>query len=123
MIVCRICGDNKPEREFTFRKDNGKYRTDCDACRSSKEAARRYGITVGDVDALKAAQNNRCAVCGIHADEVPHSTFKHNPLVIDHAHATGKVRGLLCPTCNVGIGHFKDDPELLASAADYLRRH
>lgn len=39
---------------------------------------------------------------------------------IDHCHKTGKVRGLLCKTCNTGIGHLKDDPNILRSAINYL---
>jgi hypothetical protein len=61
-------------------------------------------------------------ICGTHADDVPHTSFKHNPLVIDHDHTTGEVRGLLCPTCNAGLGHFKDSPELLLKAALYLQK-
>lgn len=47
------------------------------------------------------------------------SNFKKS-LSIDHNHQTGKVRGLLCHHCNVGLGHFKDNIELLNSALDYL---
>lgn len=41
-------------------------------------------------------------------------------LVVDHCHTTGKIRGLLCDDCNQGIGHFRDSPDLLRRAADYL---
>ena len=84
------------------------------------EAARRYGVTVGEVQALAEKQGHRCAICGTHKSSIPHDAFKHNPLVIDHDHETGKVRGLLCPTCNVGLGQFKDSVGLLAKAIAYL---
>ncbi len=50
-----------------------------------------------------------CVICG--AEE---------QLVVDHDHATGKIRGMLCNHCNRGLGHFRDDPQLLEFAAQYL---
>lgn len=56
-----------------------------------------------------------CEVCGI---LVPGKS-----LALDHCHDTGIVRGLLCQTCNTGIGHLKDNPELLRKAAIYLEQY
>lgn len=85
-------------------------------------AAYRYGISVGDIEELAEKQDNSCAICGTHRDDIPHAAFKYNPLVIDHDHKTGKVRGLLCPTCNNMLGHAKDNIQVLASAITYLTR-
>ena len=54
-------------------------------------------------------------ICGICGSE-PNGKDLH----IDHDHATGAFRGLLCHSCNVGIGHFKEDPEVLDAAKRYL---
>lgn len=42
---------------------------------------------------------------------------------MDHCHDSSRIRGLLCHTCNSGIGKLRDNPELLRKAADYLERH
>ncbi len=66
-------------------------------------------------------QNGVCALCR----KAETSTYKGRirQFAIDHDHATGKVRGLLCSTCNIGIGHLQDSPALLEAAAAYLRAH
>lgn len=70
----------------------------------------RYGITLEDYQRMVLAQKG-CAVCGVTSSR----------LVIDHCHASGKVRGLLCNRCNYGIGVFKDSAVQLENAAMYLR--
>lgn len=71
-----------------------------------------YKITLEDYGRLFFIQCGACAICG---DEA-----KDKPLVVDHDHATGEVRGLLCGTCNSAIGLLKDDPEVIVKAALYL---
>lgn len=74
---------------------------------------KQYGLTIEHYNKLLLQQNNKCAIC-----EQNCPTGKK--LAVDHNHQTGKVRGLLCHHCNVGLGHFKDNIELLNSALDYL---
>ncbi len=74
---------------------------------------KRYGLTIESYDALHAAQGGRCAICGMACA----SGFR---LSVDHCHASGKVRGLLCSACNLGLGKFKDDARRLQAAAEYL---
>lgn len=81
---------------------------------------RKYGLTPEDYDRLLAAQDGRCAICGKEPGAT--SGVDRNRLVIDHSHATGKVRALLCDFCNRGLGIFFDDPDLLLAAVKYLRR-
>ena len=74
----------------------------------------KYGLTRASHAAMLTAQGGRCAICG--------GTNWARALAIDHCHATGMVRGLLCDGCNKGVGHFSDSPTLLRAAADYIER-
>lgn len=121
--VCRICGESKPIDSFAFRKDNNKYRTACKPCHSKQSNAGRYNVTIEYVQELKQAQDGCCAICGTHETDLVHGTFIHSPLVIDHDHDTGEVRGLLCPSCNVILGHAKDNPQILLNAVSYLVKY
>lgn len=66
-----------------------------------------------EFDAMVEAQQGCCAVCGRLMDRIS----------VDHSHATGEVRELLCATCNSGIGMFNDDPEVMHKAIAYLKKH
>jgi Recombination endonuclease VII len=74
-----------------------------------------YGLSQEDYDAMIASQNGVCRICGHIPDE-------GKAFHVDHCHATGKVRGLLCSRCNTGLGMFRDDPDALRKAADYLEQ-
>ena len=78
----------------------------------------KYGITQEDYNKLLEEQGSKCAICGTEdgASAKGSSTFS-----IDHCHDTGKVRGLLCNTCNRGLGLFKDNPAVLRAAIQYLK--
>jgi Recombination endonuclease VII len=88
----------------------------CKACDSVSNSEsyfyRTYGLTKRQLAAVRAEQNNRCAICGA-AD----------PQHLDHDHGTGRTRQLLCQRCNHGLGLFRDDPTLLHSAAFYVEGH
>lgn len=74
---------------------------------------KRYGMTLADYDALLEKQNGCCAICK--------QKDQWFCLAVDHCHITNRVRGLLCSLCNRGIGLFRDSPEFLERAAQYLR--
>lgn len=78
---------------------------------------RKYGVTPETYDAMLADQVGRCAICG--TDE---PGGKNTCLSIDHDHATGVVRGLLCINCNHGIGALGDSVEGISKALEYLLR-
>lgn len=77
----------------------------------------KYGVTQEWYEQQLEKQNGRCAVCGT---EDPGKGLKH--FHIDHNHATGEVRGLLCHSCNTGIGLFKEDINLIEKAIEYVNR-
>lgn len=79
-----------------------------------------FGITSIDFENMLKEQNNKCKICG--NEEICKARGSENlrQLAVDHCHATGKVRGLLCTTCNIGLGSFKDNINLLQKAINYL---
>lgn len=88
----------------------------CKECRASYRSETRRGMyreMISD-EALKDIIETvkECVICGSVED-----------LVVDHCHKTNVVRGMLCNHCNRGLGHFKDDPELLEFARMYLLGH
>lgn len=76
---------------------------------------RKFGMTPEDYEAMLERQNGCCAIC--RTDE-PGGRGKWH---IDHCHETNEVRGLLCQSCNMGIGQLKDDVNLLQKAIGYLK--
>jgi hypothetical protein len=75
----------------------------------------RYGITGDDYMEMVRQQGDRCAICGTTDPGGGNGRW-----CVDHCHDSLKVRGLLCTSCNTGLGYYRDDPELLRAAADYL---
>lgn len=71
-----------------------------------------YNVTPQEFSHRLAAQRGLCASCGIKA-------ATH----LDHDHITGQIRDILCNSCNQGLGHFQDNPDLLIKAAQYLKKH
>lgn len=78
-----------------------------------RHLCRKFGVPLSTVEALLA---EGCAICG--AKESP--TEGRPTLHLDHNHETGAFRGVLCHACNVGLGQFRDSPELLSKAVAYL---
>lgn len=115
MLTCTKCSKSYPPTPEFFpankRKLNG-LDSWCKQCRRDykKQATFAKGIT--DIErAYEARKLTECVICG---------EPKNERFAVDHNHQTGKVRGGLCLRCNMGIGQFRDDPELLRFAALYL---
>ena len=75
----------------------------------------KYTLTPAEYTAMTLTQDGVCAIC--------HRPPGSKGFNVDHDHETGKVRGLLCPACNRGIGLLRDNHHLLARAANYLKEH
>lgn len=97
----------KPNKQQYYQTNKDQFRDDA--------LRRAYGITSIDYQELLVEQNNKCAICG--TDKC--STGRR--FAVDHDHKTKLIRGLLCKQCNMGLGHFNDDPDLLVKAVVYLR--
>ena len=116
--VCKTCGVEKPLTEYYKQSNRTSYYTWCKKCHKEvkrKSTLKQYGITPEEFNKMYADQNGECLICERHQTE-----FKET-LSVDHDHKTGRVRGLLCGACNRAIGLFKDDPNILRAAIDYLK--
>jgi len=140
---CYSCGIEKPITQFSPTspyKGQPRFRGDCKECNAANQIRRyhlnpeksratariwktnnpqkvidnkrwnEYRLRPGDFEKLVQDQDGKCAICG---DDLK---FPH----IDHCHATGKVRGILCSACNTGLGKLGDSVESLKRAVRYL---
>lgn len=89
------------------------YCDDCQGHQRWRQIQHRYGLNMRQYKTLLELQDNRCAICR-------QEEQKRSHLSVDHDHATGKVRGLLCDDCNNMLGRAKDNPDVLRQAALYL---
>ena len=117
LLKCTKCHGEKPENPEFFppnkKKKNG-LDSWCRKCRSvyrSETNRGKFRDTISDAGLLTLkAEVKECVICG-----------SEERLVVDHDHKTNEVRGLLCQRCNLGLGHFRDDPQLMEFAAQYIR--
>lgn len=122
MAICSKCKEDKDASAFykNARKSSG-HRSRCKTCehddvRESK-LKKEFGISSREYDRLLLSQGGVCAICG--SDKAYTDERKHP---VDHDHITGEVRGILCGSCNRGLGYFQDDVDRLIAAAMYLMK-
>ena len=132
--ICTKCKKEKPVKDFSerkFVKKNG-YNSHCKQCHNEyqntpakKKVARNrmllrcYNMTLEDYDQMLDKQKGVCAICGESETRRLHGVIAR--LSVDHDHKTGKVRGLLCTNCNVGLGYL-DNKLWFSSAKQYLKK-
>lgn len=129
--VCSACGETKPESEYyskTSRHGRVGLASECKSCAKARAARwaadnpdkvrkknrdwvrKQIGCAPEDYDRMYEEQGGCCGICRLPFDM----------LCVDHCHETGRIRGLLCTTCNKSLGGFKDDKERLQRAIDWL---
>jgi len=134
MKKCSKCNADKVINDFYIDKRNNLPRSECKSCQNERNRQWRannkdknkqiniknqlsfklkniYKITEEKLDEFVKFSDGRCSIC-----------LLKTKLYIDHDHITGKVRGLLCNSCNLGLGKFKDDVAILKNAIKYLGR-
>jgi hypothetical protein len=147
-IDCLICGEESSQDNFRakrIRKDGSiAYTRMCKSCENKKNLERHYRLYRDNQHARKSSyrynlkkyygidesiftgmynkQGGLCAICK-HPVRNPFVSLNGGKQAVDHCHTSGKVREILCYTCNVGLGSFQDSPELLRDAAKYIERH
>jgi hypothetical protein len=116
----------KNDPEFKARRNAAVARWQAKPGSAAKQFAwylkRTYGLTIEQHAALLSAQGHRCGICGSD-DPGIRTKGKVHRWHVDHDHATGKVRGLLCGSCNIGLGSFFDNTVALRNAVVYLEKH
>jgi N12 class adenine-specific DNA methylase len=121
--VCSVCGLGTPIRiankagsirclnkHRAERKEWAKARPKQEERRRKERLKAKYGLTLQDYEAMRERQEGRCLICQKLSDL----------LVVDHCHETGRVRGLLCRSCNLALGYLEDDPRRAIRAARYV---
>jgi len=93
----------------------------CNPIRWRKGNLRRRGMNEKSYNEMLVKQNGVCAIC-FKAETRKYRNGTIARLSIDHNHKTGKIRGLLCSNCNIGLGNFKDNIEFLSNAKTYLNK-
>ena len=100
-------------------KKSKEYRSKNPEKRKDNDLRNMYGLNIEQFQDIIDSQGGGCAICGRQQNREKRARSLH----VDHDHHTGKIRGVLCSCCNKAIGLFRDDPELLERAAQYLKEH
>jgi hypothetical protein len=127
---CKQCNTELPITEFYIKTNkitgNCRFNSPCKKCFDSKRDKNyykiynrklKYNLSEAQYDNMLLEQNNCCAICGVHKDN------NKKEFSVDHCHENGKIRGLLCNNCNVALGLFKDNINIMKNAVVYLNNN
>jgi hypothetical protein len=114
--------DATSHRDY-MRKWSRQYRDANPEKFAAYEFRKRYGMTYQQYNEKLAEQDGVCAICRQPETAESPRTRERRKLAVDHCHAGGHVRGLLCTNCNLGLGGFRDNLDTIRAAIAYLERH
>lgn len=140
---CSKCKIDKPLGDFyKDSHNNDKLTGQCKNCRKehrkqfyynspiyrknvrTSSLRKKFNITHEEFLEISESQNNLCAICGQPPKKSKNRIFGDFAFLdVDHDHKTGKIRKLLCNSCNKGLGCFRDNVEVLTKAREYLIEH
>ncbi|MFP3990208.1 endonuclease VII domain-containing protein [Streptomyces sp. E11-3] len=111
---CPQCGVVKPHDQWERNKSSSDgWASYCRECRAERNRAsyfqRKYGLSPAELDEMIAEQQGVCCIC-----------LAAPAVHVDHCHETGRVRGVLCFSCNAALGHLRDRPDAIRRAAAYV---
>lgn len=114
---CSRCEQFKPRSDFPKQASTKSgLNSWCKECHAEYRYIRAYKLTPADAEYILEHQGYKCAICG-------YDLTNPKKRRLDHCHTHGHARGVLCNWCNVGLGHFRDDPEVLKAAIHYLENN
>ena len=116
--ACTRCGITKSSEHFhKSLSDVSGLAGACKPCTAGAQRFLKYGLSPDDYGRMLKEQNHQCAICAVDFKDMAKGAC------VDHNHTTGKVRALLCHSCNASIGLLKEDVATVHAAAAYLLRH
>ena len=109
--ICKTCSNKISNNAYSALRD---YKF---------KLKRKYNLTYEEYLTMYEEQLGKCSICSKDISLAGVGADKQTVAAVDHCHNTGKVRSLLCHACNAGIGHLKEDKNILNKAIEYLRKH
>ncbi len=111
--------DNPEKAREVNRKTRAKNLEKHRECQRNSNFKRSHGITRDQADAMTKAQDGKCAIC----DWESTGDYHGERLFVDHDHATGKIREMLCHSCNASLGLVKENIDTLMKMVAYIVKH
>lgn len=109
---------NNPEKYKAQQESLAAARKPLDKARRKKDNLKqKYGLSLEQFNLMLEQQDNLCAICGLP------ETFLNHQLSVDHDHKTGKVRELLCRSCNIAVAYVENSKRPIQEYIEYVNKH